>query len=133
MSLAKSSLIYLLVGWLSIPITMAQQNKLSKLEKADGWQLLFDGNSLEGWRGFNTEGIPADWSVAEGCIVVSGTGGGESANDLITNDQYEDFELSLEWAISPGGNSGVFFHVLEGDYPSTYATGHLPGLSWRPR
>jgi hypothetical protein len=114
----------MLAGWTSMPGTMAQQNMLTPEEKADGWQLLFDGKTLEGWRGFKTEGIPADWSVVEGCIVVSGTGGGESANDLITREQYEDFDLYLEWAISPGGNSGIFFHVIEGEYPSTYATGN---------
>lgn len=109
----------------SLPISgiFAQNNTLTKEEIEEDWKLLFDGYTLEGWRGFKTQQIPSDWSVTEGCIVVSGSGGGESANDLITREQYEDFDLSLEWAISPGGNSGIFFHVLEGDYPSTYATG----------
>ena len=113
----------MLVGWSSLTGTMAQHNMLTQQEQTDGWQLLFDGHTLDGWRGFKAEGIPTDWSVVDGCIVVSGTGGGESTNDLITREQYEDFDLSLEWAISPGGNSGIFFHVLEGDYPTTYATG----------
>jgi len=102
-------------------IIVAQAVNPNDAEK--GWKPLFNGLDLAGWRGFKADGIPADWSVADGCIVVAGTGGGESANDLITAEQYEDFDLYLEWAISPGGNSGIFYHVLEGDYPSTYATG----------
>ena len=115
-------LILLLISALAFP-AQSQQNILTQKEAEEGWELLFDGNTLDGWRGFKAEGIPADWSVIDRCIVVSGTGGGESANDLITRKQYEDFDLYLEWAISPGGNSGIFFHVLEGNYPSTYATG----------
>jgi hypothetical protein len=123
MNAVKRSLICMLCGCLSVTGMMAQHNILTPQEEADGWQVVFDGTTLDGWRGFKADGIPADWSVADGCIVVSGTGGGESANDLITRKKYEDFDLSLEWAISTGGNSGIFFHVLEGDYPSTYATG----------
>jgi hypothetical protein len=119
----KGLLVFLPVVFLALQGMMAQHNTLSPQEKANGWQLLFDGITLEGWRGFKADGVPGDWSVVDGCIVVSGTGGGESANDLITMKQYEDFDLYLEWAISPAGNSGIFFHVLEGDHTSTYATG----------
>jgi hypothetical protein len=101
----------------------AQQNFLTPEEKAESWVLLFDGQTTNGWRGFKMAEMPFNWTVEDGCLVVKGTGVGETANDIITNDQYEDFDLYLEWAISPGGNSGIFFHVLEGDYPSTYATG----------
>jgi hypothetical protein len=113
----------ILISFLFLPEIMAQQNVLTKKEKADGWVLLFDGQTTDGWRGFKMDGIPADWSVKDGCLVVSGTDGGETSGDIITIAEYEDFDLYLEWAISPGGNSGIFFHVLEGDYPSTYATG----------
>lgn len=123
MSALKCFLVLSLAGFFAFQPVMAKQNKLTKKEKEEGWKLLFDGKTLDGWRGFKMQGIPADWSVDKGCIVVSGTGGGESANDLITVDQFEDFDLCLDWAISPGGNSGIFFHVVEGDYPSTYATG----------
>lgn len=112
-----------LISAISIPGIMAQHNILSPQEEAEGWQLLFDGKTTSGWRGFKMESMPADWSVIDGCLVAQGTGGGETANDIVTINQYEDFDLYLEWAISPGGNSGIFFHVLEGDYPATYATG----------
>jgi hypothetical protein len=103
--------------------TTAQQNVLTHKEKADGWVLLFDGKTTNGWRGFKMDGIPKDWSVVDGCLVCSGSGGGEMSGDLITVNQYSDFDLYLEWAISPAGNSGILFHILEGDYQSTYATG----------
>jgi hypothetical protein len=114
--------IMLLISVLTFP-AMAQQNTLTSKEAEEGWKLLFDGKTTSGWRGFKMDKVPSDWSVYNGCLVAQGTGGGETANDIITVDQYEDFDLYLEWAISPGGNSGIFFHVLEGDYPSTYATG----------
>lgn len=102
--------------------TMAQHNTLTPKEEAEGWVVLFDGKTTDGWRGFNMEDIPSGWHVKDGCLVTSGKGDGVTG-DIITVNQYGDFELYLEWAISPGGNSGIFFHVVEGDYLSTYATG----------
>ncbi len=102
---------------------IAQHNTLTKGEIDEGWVLLFDGKTTDGWRGFNMDKMPTDWSVVDGCLVAQGTGGGETANDIITVAQYEDFDLYLEWAIAPEGNSGIFFHVVEEGYPSTYATG----------
>jgi len=102
--------------------TMAQHNTLTPKEEAEGWVVLFDGKTTDGWRGFNMEDIPSGWHVEDGCLVTSAKGDGVTG-DIITVNQYGDFELYLEWAISPGGNSGIFFHVVEGDYLSTYATG----------
>ena len=97
-------------------------NTLPDDERSDGWELLFDGRTLGGWRGYNQESIPAGWSAENGCLITSGTGG-DLGGDIITLGQYEDFELYLEWAISAGGNSGIFYHVIEGDYPAAYCTG----------
>lgn len=105
-----------------VPEMMAQHNVLTSDEIASGWELLFDGKTTEGWRGFKMEGMPAGWHVDDGCLITSGEGD-DLRGDIITINQYEDFDLSLEWAISPGGNSGILFHILEGDSPSTYATG----------
>jgi len=116
-------IIITLIGFYPFPEIRSQANILTNQEIKEGWKLLFDGSTTNGWRGFKMKKLPSDWSVIDGCLVAQGTGGGETANDIITVNQYEDFDLSLEWAISPGGNSGVFFHVLEGDYPSAYATG----------
>jgi 3-keto-disaccharide hydrolase len=81
-------------------------NTLTPQETAAGWKLLFDGKSLAGWRGFKTETPPAGWKAVDGTLTRE-TGGG----DLMTVDQYGDFELRLDWKISDGGNSGIMFHV----------------------
>ena len=101
----------------------AQVTTLTNREKEQGWVLLFNGRDTEGWRGYKMDAIPKGWHVEEGCLVTSSTGGSEMSGDIITINQYEDFDLYLEWAISPGGNSGIFFHVLEGNYNAAYETG----------
>jgi hypothetical protein len=88
----------------------------------DGWVHLFDGKSTSGWKGFQQESLPEAWIVQEGNLVCLGKGG-DAGGDIISVNKYEDFELYLEWAISEGGNSGIFFHVLEEGYPTVYATG----------
>ena len=98
------------------------QNQLCQEETADGWRLLFDGETTNGWRNFKGSGIGDGWQVIDGNLVTLGKGG-DIGGDIITNEQFEDFELSVDWAISEGGNSGILFNVLEGDYPAVYATG----------
>lgn len=100
-------------------------NTLSGEEKKAGWQLLFDGQTTNGW---HTYGAPAvrGWEVRNGELIALGQAGHEgSANDIVTDREFENFELSLEWKISPGGNSGIFFNVVEDakKYPTVYATG----------
>lgn len=123
MNLIKKALIAAITIYSVTPGIHAQQNSLSASEMTEGWKLLFDGSTTNGWRGFKMEGMPSDWTVEDGCLIANGTGGGETAGDIITVKQYEDFDLYLEWAIAEGGNSGILFHVLEGNYPATYATG----------
>lgn len=102
------------------PTTMI--NQLSKQEIDKGWELLFDGNSTKGWRNFHQNQVIDGWQVQDGNLIGLGKGG-DIGGDIITIDQFEDFELYLEWAISEGGNSGIFYHVLEGNYQTVYATG----------
>lgn len=99
----------------------AQSNALSAEEKAEGWQLLFDGRSMDAWRGFKMDGLPAGWSVEDGEIRFSRPESGQRA-DIITREQFQNFELVLEWAVAEAGNSGIFFHVSE-DRSRTYETG----------
>jgi hypothetical protein len=88
------------------------QPTLSAAEKADGWKLLFDGVSTNGWRGLGMDGVPATWVVQDGCLHC--LGGVKGANDLVTLDKYENFELSFEWMIPKlKGNSGVKYRVQE--------------------
>ena len=99
----------------------SQHNILTKQEKQDGWKLLFDGKSTQGWRSFKQNTI-SGWEVQQGNLVGLGKGG-DLGGDIITLKQFEDFELYLEWAISKAGNSGILYHVLENNYPTVYATG----------
>ncbi len=95
-------------------------NTLTKAEEKAGWQLLFDGKSMEHFRGFRKESVPASWQVEDGAIALTGKGGG----DIITKNQYENYELSLDWKIAEGGNSGVIYNVSEEpQYAKTYNTG----------
>ncbi|MCB2218793.1 MAG: DUF1080 domain-containing protein [Bacteroidetes bacterium] len=103
-------------------LAIGLHNQLSDAEKMAGWELLFDGKSMDAWRGFKQEDVGEGWTVMDSNLVSLGKGG-DIGGDIITRDEFEDFELYLEWAISEGGNSGIFFHVLEGDHPTTYATG----------
>ena len=91
------------------PPASGAQNTLTDEERAAGWRLLFDGQTLAGWRGFRKDSPSAGWQVRNGCITLAKAGAG----DLVTDQAYDNFELALEWRISAGGNSGIFFHVAE--------------------
>ena len=76
--------------------------------------VLFDGTSLDGWRGYGKDHVPARWTIEDGCLKFAGSGGGEAqtgeGGDIIFAAQkFKNFELELEWKISKGGNSGIFF------------------------
>jgi len=106
----------------------AAPNTLTEEEKSAGWQLLFDGATLDGWKRFNSDTIGPLWSVKEGAIMCDGSGLGEGSGNmggsLLTRKNYGNFELSFEWKISTGGNSGVLYHVVEGaQYKHDYETG----------
>ena len=101
-------------------------NVLTSEEKAEGWILLFDGKSMQGWRAFNGDTTPSNWVIEEGAMKGLGATGGEDfGGDVVYGVQeFEEFELKFSWKISPGGNSGVFYHVVEGPaYKAPYYTG----------
>lgn len=88
------------------------QNVLTDAEKKAGWKLLFDGKSTTEWRNFKGTGPVRGWEATDGALVRTGDGG-----DLVTNAEYTDFELALDWRVETAGNSGVFFHVADaGNY-----------------
>jgi hypothetical protein len=89
----------------------APLNTLTPAERAAGWQLLFDGKTTAGWRGWEKPAMPTGWQVVDGALTrVSG-----GAGDIITTGKYKNFELSLDWKIAPGGNSGIFYRASEQD------------------
>ena len=91
------------------PVFAAEINTLTESEKRSGWKLLFDGRSTDGWRNYQKKSVSDGWKVVDGELRRAGGGAG----DIITVDQYDSFELSLEYKISKGGNSGIMFHVTE--------------------
>jgi hypothetical protein len=95
----------------------AAPNTLTDQERKAGFKLLFDGKSTEGWRGYKKD-KPEGWEAVDGALKRMDP----KAPDLITKDQFEAFELLIDYKISPGGNSGIMFHVAETNGPS-YATG----------
>lgn len=94
------------------------RNQLTEQEKADGWKLLFDGKITQGWRGAHLDAFPAKgWHIADGMLVVEASDGGESTNggDIVTDGQYSAFELSVDFKITTGANSGIKYFVTEGE------------------
>ncbi|MES2730929.1 MAG: DUF1080 domain-containing protein [Bacteroidota bacterium] len=84
------------------------------------WKILFGGKNTDAWRGFHKETMPSGWKVDNGTLTL----GEKGAGDIITKDEYENYELELEWKISEGGNSGIIYNVVEDPkYKNTYETG----------
>lgn len=84
---------------------------------ADGYIVLFDGETFNGWRGYNKETVPGKWVIEDGAIKFNGSGAGEAqeadGGDLIFAKKFKNFELSIDWKVSKGGNSGVFYLAQE--------------------
>lgn len=99
-------------------VAESNATQLSDAEIADGWQLLFDGISTDGWHSYLKEDVEG-WTVKYGELISEGGHG-----DLITDAEFGNFELTLDFRISPEGNSGIIYHVIEDvQYPATYMTG----------
>ena len=96
---------------------VAADNTLTKAEAEAGWIMLFDGKEAGKWRGYNKTYFPSGWKIEEGMIRCIGSGRGEAGSleggDIIYDEKFRNFELSLEWKISPGGNSGIFYLAQE--------------------
>jgi hypothetical protein len=75
-----------------------------------GWQPLFDGKTTAGWRGFKGSPLPAGWKVVDGALTRVA-----EAGDIVSDAEFKDFELELEWKVAPGGNSGIFYRVSEAE------------------
>jgi len=88
--------------------TNTSQNTLSEAERSAGWRLLFDGQTTAGWRNYGKQTISDGWVVQDGALTRTGAGG-----DIITSDQFGNFELTIDWKIAPRGNSGVFYRASE--------------------
>lgn len=90
----------------------------------DKWISLFDGKTFNGWHGFNKTGEIKNWTIEEGAMVCLGAAKGDTGGDIVTDKEYENFELRWEWKIAKGGNSGLMYHVVESPkYKAPYETG----------
>lgn len=108
--------------------TSSDANVLSRKESNSGWTLLFDGKTTNGWHTYGKGSAGKVWKVSDGALFFDaaskkaqpGEGG-----DIVTNNEYENYHLKLDWKISPKGNSGIIFFVHEdaAKYPNTYNTG----------
>lgn len=102
-------------------------NTLTRAQAADGWKLLFDGETSRGWRSARAENFPVEgWTIADGMLIVSENGGAESTHggDIITVDQYENFWFSADFKITPGANSGIKYFVR----PDLYEVGDASAI-----
>jgi Domain of Unknown Function (DUF1080) len=93
-----------------ISTAFAENNALSENERAGGWKLLFDGKSLQGWHNFKDAGVKPGWTVKDGALACVDP---HNAGDLVTEGQFEFFELQLDYNISEGGNSGIMYRVSD--------------------
>src|SRR5687768_13080327 len=104
------SLFFPLAGASNATAQGAAPNQLSEAEKKEGWALLFDGKAIQSWRGYQKPDMTGlRWVVQDGCLALPPSDGTDTRGerDIISTKQYGDFDLTWEWRISEGGNSGV--------------------------
>ena len=100
--------IMMLPGLIGCADPVAEHNTLTRAERSEGWILMFDGETSEGWRGYNRSDFPDGWLIEDGTLYCTGTGG-----DVIYDQKFLDFHLKIDWKISEGGNSGIFILAQE--------------------
>ncbi len=89
-------------------LTNTAQNTLTDAERAAGWRLIFDGTTTTGWRSYGKPSLSDGWKAQDGALTRVGAGG-----DIITTDEFRNFELRIDWKIEVGGNSGIFYRASE--------------------
>jgi len=100
-----------------------RDNVLTSAEQSEGWQLLFNGTDMSGWRDYNGTELTNGWKVVDGCIQAPGDGS-DGSGYIVTEKKYADFELSWDWKLTHGGNSGMLYHVVEAPlFKVPYVTG----------
>ncbi|MGZ5423230.1 MAG: 3-keto-disaccharide hydrolase [Candidatus Aminicenantales bacterium] len=115
----------------SAPGTATEPNTLTSPEKRAGWKLLLDGRTMNGWRGAYMDSLPSrGWEVRDGALGMTESGGGEASfgGDLVTIDEYGNFELLVDFKLTEGANSGIKYFVIEAE-PKT--PGSAKGLEYQ--
>ena len=102
--------VYTIADGPNIDLSQVPQDK-------DGYYVLFDGKTFNGWRGYGKDRVPSKWTIEDGCIKFNGTGGGEAqqgdGGDIIFAHKFKNFEFEVEWKVSKGANSGIFYLAQE--------------------
>jgi hypothetical protein len=96
------------------PAAAVAPNTLTTAERQAGWRLLFDGRTTNGWKGYRSATVPSGWRVVNGELAKD-----DATEDILTAEQFGDFELSLDWKIGKGGNAGLFYRGTE-EYERIY-------------
>lgn len=121
----KKIILAVLIAFFAINIQAQKNNTLSSKEKKEGWVLLFDGKSMDGWRKNNATEMAANWTIDDESMKVAKgdvPGRGQGGDILFGNKKYKNFELSIDWKIEKEGNSGIFYYITEyPDKPIYYA------------
>jgi hypothetical protein len=94
--------------------TTAVATGVTDAQRAAGWRSLFPGTSTDAWRGYKQQTFPAGWKIQDGVLTKTG-----SVEDIMTRDQFGNFQLAFDWKLSPGGNAGVFYRGTE-EYDHIY-------------
>lgn len=119
-------LVVLTLGFMNLSCSEKKvgNNELSDSEIKDGWQLLFDGKTANGWHLYNKANAPSAWIVKDGELFCNPDTFEVEHGDLVSDAEYENFELKFDWKITTAGNSGVFINVIERDtIPRAWASG----------
>ncbi|MGV8879419.1 MAG: 3-keto-disaccharide hydrolase [Sphingobacteriaceae bacterium] len=105
-------------------VTNNADTTTSTENKPGEWIALFDGKTLDGWHGFNKTGSIPNWTIEDSALVCLGAAKDASGGDIVTNKKFENFELTWDWKVDKGSNSGVMYHVIEdAKYHAPYETG----------
>lgn len=118
---AKGGMLMLLAALMGCNNPPAEATKEASQDQEAEWITLFDGSSLNGWRGYNAEVLPPGWTIEDGVMtfstemVLEQDYDYKGSKDIIYGArEFDNFELYVEWNIPPGGNSGIFYHIKEG-------------------
>lgn len=114
----RKIILAVLVAVFVMNVQAQKNNTLTSKEKKDGWVLLFDGKTMDGWRKNNATEMAANWTIDDEAMKVAKgevPGRGQGGDILFGNKKYKNFELSIDWKIEKEGNSGIFYYITE--YP----------------
>ena len=113
----KRILAIALVALTVVSLTSCKNKKKAAEAEDPNVIVLFDGSSTDGWRGYDKQALPTAWTIEDGCLKINGSGNGEAGakdgGDIIYDRKFKNFELSFEWKVGKGSNSGVFYLAQE--------------------